>query len=184
MDKSTRIRIRIDGREVELEGSAEHIALVISHLLSAGGPKMTAEIAQRTSPLTSAGEQKERIIDIREFFRDKQPASDVEAAAAVAYYYQFVAPASERRETLDPDFLQEALRLASYELPARPSMTLVHAKDAGYLSAGADRGQYRLTTVGHNLVAHRMGKERALTPKATRTSRNTKRRRPSSRKTR
>ena len=81
---------------------------------------------------------------------------DNEAAAAVAYYFKFVAPQDERKEVIDKPTLDEGFRLANYPLPKRLDATLVHAKDAGYLSQ-AERGSYRLTTVGHNLVAHSLG---------------------------
>ena len=97
------------------------------------------------------------IVDIRSFFNEKEPMSDNEAAAAVAYYYKFVAPTEERQDTIDMHALEEGFRLANYPLPSRPAMTLVHAKTAGYLSQ-SDKGSYRLTTVGHNLVAHSLGK--------------------------
>jgi hypothetical protein len=105
------------------------------------------------------------VVDIRSFFKTHPPTSDNEAAAAVAYYYKFEAPQEEKKEVIDKDALEEGLRLASYPLPKRLGMTLVHAKEAGYLSQ-AERGGYRLTTVGHNLVAHSLGQAGAR-PRST-----------------
>ena len=46
---------------------------------------------------------------------------------------------------------------AGFPLPkAPPAMTLTHAKNAGYLNALPERGQFRLNSVGYNLVAHKL----------------------------
>src|SRR3972149_1179536 len=45
---------------------------------------------------------------------------------------------------------------AGFPLPGTPKMTLVHAKNAGYLDPGSERGTYVLNPVGYNLVAHKL----------------------------
>jgi hypothetical protein len=55
-----------------------------------------------------------------------------------------------------PDDIKKYFVQANYELPtAPPRMTLVNAKNAGYLDA-ISNGQYRLNPVGHNLVVHKL----------------------------
>jgi len=153
---NSKLTVRIGDKEVELEGDPEHVARVIAHLLALGSAGQVVTVGGVEGGTTPLGGTPASIIDIRTFFGDHSPTSDNEAAAAVAYYYKFVAPQEERKEVIDKTTLDEGFRLANYPLPKRLDATLVHAKDAGYLSQ-AERGSYRLTTVGHNLVAHSLG---------------------------
>src|SRR5437879_3182465 len=98
--------------------------------------------------------------DIRSFFSAKSPSSDVEAAAVAAYYYKYVAPESDRHDTVDSQLLLDAFRLARRPLPRRSIYTLQNARNAGYLDSVGD-GQYRLNAVGYNLVEHSLGRAQA-----------------------
>jgi hypothetical protein len=89
--------------------------------------------------------------DIRSFIEGKNPASDVQFAAAVAYYYAFVAP--NRAPEINATSLQEATRLANRERLVSPSDTLHNALKRGYLDKGSGKGSFRINTVGENLVA-------------------------------
>jgi hypothetical protein len=91
-----------------------------------------------------------RVVDIKQFTDAKAPQSDQQFAAVVAYYYQFEAPPQERHETIDAELLGEAARLATRRRPSRHA--LGNAKKAGYLDS-AGHGEFRLNTVGENLVA-------------------------------
>jgi hypothetical protein len=93
-----------------------------------------------------------RPTNIKSFVDLKNPKSDNQFAAVVAYYYAFEAPAEERRDTITAELLRDATRLAQRKRLSTPSVTLAHAKSRGYLDA-ADRGQYRINSVGENLVA-------------------------------
>jgi hypothetical protein len=93
-----------------------------------------------------------RPTDIKSFVDAKQPKSDVQFAAAVAYYYRFEAPAETRKDAIDAQTLQEGARLAGRRRPPKPLMTLNNAKNLGYLDS-PERGQFRINTVGENLVA-------------------------------
>ena len=162
----SKLKVKIGEKEVELEGDPEHVAKVIAALLSST-TNLIVSTSTGQADQSPPGGAPPVIVDIRSFFNEKQPTSDNEAAAAVAYYYKFVAPPEERRDTIDMHILEEGFRLANYPLPSRPAMTLVHAKTAGYLSQ-ADKGSYRLTTVGHNLVAHSLGKGEGTSSSARR----------------
>jgi hypothetical protein len=94
--------------------------------------------------------------DIRTFVRSKNPKSDMQTAAAVAYYYRFVAPANERKETINGDDLADAIRKIGREQPKHPRQTLHNAKAHGYLDATGD-GQFRINSVGENLVTMTLG---------------------------
>lgn len=90
--------------------------------------------------------------NIKSFIDAKDPKSDNQFATAVAYFYRFEAPANERLETISPEKLQEAARLAGRKRLSQPGKTLRNAKDMGYLDNAA-RGEYKINSVGENLVA-------------------------------
>lgn len=94
----------------------------------------------------------ERAIDIKTFVESKSPKSDIQFSAVVAYYYRFEAPTDERRDTISAEVLQDAARLAGRARFSSPLVTLNNAKKQGYLDA-AERGAFRINSVGENLVA-------------------------------
>ncbi len=96
-----------------------------------------------------------RAVDIRSLVAEKQPSSSVEMACVVAYYLSHLAPANERQDVINVSDLERYFKQGGYPLPKVARFTLTNAKDAGYLDPVA-RGTYKLTTVGYNLVAHRM----------------------------
>ena len=98
------------------------------------------------------GEPPGHTANIKSFVESKSPKSDMQFAAVVAYYYRFEAPVDERRDTISAETLQDAARLANRERPASPAQTLLNAKGQGYLDT-VSRGQYRINSVGENLVA-------------------------------
>lgn len=91
--------------------------------------------------------------DIATFIQEKNPANDVQFAAVVAYYYAFEAPEASRKPEVSAEDLKEATRLANTERLAKPIVTLHNAVKRGYLDKGAERGTFRINTVGENLVA-------------------------------
>jgi hypothetical protein len=91
--------------------------------------------------------------DVRSLKEEKDPKSAVEMAAIVAYYLAELAPADERKETVATADLQKYFKQAKYPLPKALRVTLATAAASGYMEA-VSRGQYRLTPVGYNLVAH------------------------------
>ena len=93
-----------------------------------------------------------RASDIRAFVQQKQPGSDNQFAAVVAYFYAFEAPESQRKTEINASDLQEAARLAGRTRLASPINTLHNASRLGYLDKGS-RGHFRVNTVGENLVA-------------------------------
>lgn len=94
--------------------------------------------------------------DIRSFAAAKQPQTLNEKVAVVAYYLAQLASATERRNFITSDDIKPYFIQAHFELPTGPAnMTLTNAKNAGYLNA-LERGRYKLNSVGHNLVAHKL----------------------------
>ncbi|PZR07342.1 MAG: hypothetical protein DI536_28235 [Archangium gephyra] len=113
----------------------------------------------RTTPPTTGGGishfdngPRHASTDIKSFTNQKQPKSDQQFAAVVAYYFQFEARSEDRRETVNADIMKDAARLAGWPQVKRWAMTLHNAKNAGYLS-GAGTGEFKLSSVGENLVA-------------------------------
>jgi len=91
--------------------------------------------------------------DLKTFVVGKSPKSDVQFAAAVAYYYRFEAPPEQRKDEIDGEVLQNATRLAGRTRLKRPGMTLNNAKNLGLLDSGSEAGKFAINTVGENLVA-------------------------------
>lgn len=102
-----------------------------------------AEIQTLASPATR---------DIKSFVELKKPASDTQFVAVVAYYYQFEAPAEQRKPDISADDLKEACRYVNWPRPAIPRITLNNAKLAGVVDR-SEHGKYRISSVGENLVA-------------------------------
>jgi hypothetical protein len=91
--------------------------------------------------------------DIATFVNDKNPQTDMHLATTIAYYYRFVAPANERKDEIDADFLRDACRLAGRPGKlVQPLMTLNNAHGKGLLDRGSARGKFVINSVGENLV--------------------------------
>jgi hypothetical protein len=113
-------------------------------------PTVTPITEDATRP---KAERKSTVVDIRTLKNEKDPKSDIEMAAVVAYYLQEEAPTGERNDRIGSSDLLKYFKQAGYPLPKRPRYTLTNAKNAGYLDQVA-QGVYRLNPVGYNLVAH------------------------------
>jgi hypothetical protein len=91
--------------------------------------------------------------DVKSFVSDKNPRSDVQFAATIAYFQRFEAPPEQRKNEIDAATLQEACRLAGRARLKNPLMTLNNAKKMGLLDSGSEKGRFTINTVGENLVA-------------------------------
>jgi hypothetical protein len=91
--------------------------------------------------------------DLKSFVAAKNPRSDVQFAATVAYFYRFEAPPDQRKNEIDSATLQDACRLTGRTRLPHPSMTLTNAKNQGLIDKGNEAGKYSVNTVGENLVA-------------------------------
>jgi hypothetical protein len=103
--------------------------------------------------------------NLRSFIAEKAPASDTHFATAVAYYYQFEAPESERKNAITASDLTEACRLADRARLQYPGQTLRNAMRDGLLDR-ADRGAFKVNAVGENLVAMALPTEIPRTAKS------------------
>jgi hypothetical protein len=106
--------------------------------------------------------------DLRSLTELKQPKSANQMVALLAYYLANVAPADQRRDHVVAEDIKKYFPQANFEEPTGPhSMTLVNAKNAGYLDA-VGAGQYRLNPVGRNLVMHKLPRGEGTTIRGSR----------------
>jgi hypothetical protein len=107
----------------------------------------------RPSELPDAQQAPTSSKDLKTFVANKNPRSDVQFVATVAYFYRFEAPPDQRKNEIDSAILQNACRLAGRARLARPSVTLNNAKNQGLIDKGGEAGRFTINTVGENLVA-------------------------------
>jgi hypothetical protein len=103
--------------------------------------------------------------DIRSFVATKNPRSDIQYAATIAYYYQFEAPQAERRKCIGKVDLQDATRKTGRKRFKRPDQTLRNAHMLGLLDKGDELGTFCINTVGENLVAMTLPGDGSSLPK-------------------
>jgi hypothetical protein len=103
--------------------------------------------------------------DLRTFVAEKQPKSDVQFAATVAFYHRFEGPTDQRKDNISADDLKEACRLVNRERLNKPLQTLNNARTLGLLDS-AGRGVFAINSVGENLVAMTLPTGPGKTPKA------------------
>jgi len=111
--------------------------------------------------------EQQQVVDIRSLRDQKQPASDMEMAAIVAYYLSELVPEENRKDVIATEDIKTYFKQAGHPLPKGPQFTLVNAKSAGYFES-AGHGKYKLNPVGHNLVVHglpRADSERSQRPR-------------------
>lgn len=109
--------------------------------------------------------------DLKTFVGEKNPGSDVQFAATVAYFYRFEAPLQERKNEINSSDLQEACRVTNRERLKLPAQTLRNAHTLGLLDKGSSSGLFTINSVGENLVAMtlpRKAGEKASAKKAKR----------------
>jgi hypothetical protein len=107
--------------------------------LQAPPPAAPAQTFTPTVPAASAAPavhpQAPAVTDIKTFVATNAPKSDVQFAAAVAYYYRFEAPPANRGGTINGDTLQEAARLAGRTRLSNPAQTLKTPRISGTSTA-------------------------------------------------
>lgn len=92
-------------------------------------------------------------VDIKTFVNSKNPASDMQFATTIAYYFAFEAPEAQRKSAISSQDLQDSCRLLGRARLQNPGQTLRNACHNGLLDKADDRGAYKINTVGENLVA-------------------------------
>jgi hypothetical protein len=112
---------------------------------------------QRSSKFTArtAPAEKTRNVDIKSLKEEKNPKSARQMACLVAFYLQEHAPETERKDAITTADVERYFKQAGYKLPTKLEQLLIDSKHAGYFDSPR-RGEYALTRVGYNLVAHSM----------------------------
>lgn len=129
-----------------LRWARERVGLAVE--TPSAAPAASSKPQSETLPSTPA----RGVPDIKSFVEAKNPTSDTQFAATVAYYYRFEAPEHLRKESINAEDLQEACRLVNRDRFGRPAQTLGNSLAQGLLDRG-ERGTYTVNTVGENLVA-------------------------------
>lgn len=93
--------------------------------------------------------------DLRSLVEQKQPRSAHQMVAVLAYYLAALAPPDQHRDHIVLDDIPKYFPQADFKMPKAPMMTLVKAKNLGYLDA-IGTGQYRLSLAGYNLVSYEL----------------------------
>jgi hypothetical protein len=128
------------------------VADVSSPVLTEAAEALSSTSNEANVPVATAATG---IQDIRSLTQQKSPKSANEMAALVAYYLSDVAPQYLRKDAIDSDDLKTYFKQAGFKLPSSAKMTLVNAKNSGYLKSVGE-GQYKLNPVGYNLVVHNL----------------------------
>ena len=154
LDAAQKIVVELQGMTSENQSLALQFAMQTLRLAPpTAHPTPVPGPAQPHAPLTQAATGTlGQPTDIKAFTVAKAPKSDQQFTAVVAYFYQFEAKQSDRKEAVDADVMKEAARLAGWPQVKRWAMTLTNAKNAGYLDPAGD-GRFKLSSVGENLVA-------------------------------
>jgi len=106
-------------------------------------------------PRSAAGDGEYVGMDIKSFKELKAPSSARQMACVVAYYLAEIAQGDERKETVTSADIEKYFKQARFQLPTKLEQLLIDCKGSGYFDAPS-RGEYKLTRVGHNLVAHQL----------------------------
>jgi len=123
----------------------------ISNIKEIVNPLNVSKPTNQVQSEQSASERKQ--IDIKSFVNGKNPTSDAQFVAVVAYYFKFEAPDDQRKEFIISDDLNEAARQADWARFVKPANTLNNVyNQSGYLNK-VEHGKYKLNAVGENLVA-------------------------------
>ena len=116
-------------------------------------PTIQANALMGTTDVThSAVGYNSGTMDIKSFLVEKNPTSANQLVAAVAYYYKFEAPTTERKNSITKEDLIDACRKATLERPKAPNVVMVNAAKYGLVD-NVGTGAYEINAVGENLVA-------------------------------
>ncbi len=154
--------VPIEKREMVLRWAREAVGLPIQTVL--GHAQQLSQEPKR-APIEPSGSVAlaPRQTTLPDFVSEKQPKSDVQFAVVVAYYYRFELTPASQRAAISGEDLQEATRLAGRARFKNPLVPLNNAVGLGYLDRGDERGQFRINSVGENLVAMTLSSSRDTT---------------------
>lgn len=118
-------------------------------------PAATPAPARHETTASAAPRPTATHIDILAFKEEKKPSTNQQMACVVAYYLSELVAEEERRDAIANEDIEKYFKQARFPLPKRIAQLLPDAKAAGYFEL-VERGKYKLSRVGYNLVAHRL----------------------------
>lgn len=148
--------LKREGRSRVLDYALKRLGMLPETGGAAGTGAATRSYNAAPQAASTPADRTGRQVDIRSLKNEKSPRSANEMAALVAYYLSEAAPEAHRKQTINADDIKNYFKQAPFKLPSSAKMTLVNAKNAGYLEPAGEPGQYRLNPVGYNLVAHNL----------------------------
>ena len=143
-----------------LEYAMQHLGLQVEH---ADQSRTTSQVSREAQMEELTPRQQQQVVDIRSLRDQKQPSTDNEMAAIVAYYLRELAAEENRKDTIATKDIITYFNQAGHPLPRRPDLTLPNAKSAGYFES-AGHGKYKLNPVGYNLVAYGLPRAKGESP--------------------
>lgn len=158
MAEEYEVKVTLGDAQVEVRGAQEGVVEIVralSEVLAQRVPAPTTA-ARATSATTEV--QRPRQVDARAFFAEKSPSTQAEAIAVAAFYLSELAPGEARVGTINKERARDIFRQARYPLPKRIDQVLVNTLKAGYINR-VSAGEYKLSTVGFNLVEHTLGSD-------------------------
>lgn len=135
---------------------------VYAHLNIAGPKTENTEVRREQEPsreeraaARSVNDGEHAGMDIKSFKELKNPSSARQMACVAAYYLAEIATGDEHKEVITRADVEKYFKQARFPLPHKLEQLLVDCKGSGYFDSPS-RGEYKLTRVGHNLVAHQL----------------------------
>lgn len=147
-------------RSTAIRAACEHLGVIAPSAAGFQPGHVAAPVAAGEGPAGGPAPATPPVQDIRSFRTLKQPKSAVEMACLVAYYLESMVPQDQRKAAIATADLEKYFKQAGHPLSKRMPQVLVDAKGAGYFDV-AERGQYKLNPVGHNLVVHSLPRTKA-----------------------
>ncbi len=145
-------------RQTAIDAACQHVGLNSTQAVvpQVNTPSITSNSPEQVTTNTATSSQ----LDIRSLKEQKSPSSASQMACIVAYYLQELAPANERKDTVNAKDLEKYFKQAKFKLPKTISQLLPDSRAGGYFDSAAGKGEYKLNAVGYNLVAHNLPKEK------------------------
>jgi|YelNatPaOPRAMG01_1025707.scaffolds.fasta_scaffold57338_3 hypothetical protein len=148
-EQNYRIRIKLGEVEIEAEGDKEFVEKAIND---------RKNLFEKTPPapiITSKGEvaPKNEITSgtLKQFYQEKSPSGHHENIAVFAYYLK----SAERKEEFTKDDINSCYTKAMVRKPKRIQTAIADtAHKYQFVEKGSQRGSWKLTSHGENLVLH------------------------------
>lgn len=158
MAEQYEVKVTIGDAQVEVRGAQDGVVEIVRALSDMLAHRNPAQVLDRSLTGPVAEPPRPRLVDARSFFAEKSPSTQAEAIAVAAFYLSELAPEDMRSPTINKEQATDIFRQARFKLPKRVEQVLVNTQTAGYVNR-VGVGEYKLSTVGYNLVEHTLGSD-------------------------